>query len=217
MAEAHCRQCGRALAAGDRFCAACGAAIAGSGAHPPPGDGEQAVSRLALLARSAKAVALLAFVLPWATISCAGQPLASFSGLDLALGTVTVRNPESAVPQTHSGSPELLVLLAAAAIGFAIAAGFLWPRRKAATAALAACGAAILLIWFELFVRLPGQVRQEMHEAPARPGSFDASVRDSMGEMVRIEAAGGFWLALLALLAAMLLDWLVRQRAAGDP
>ena len=45
------------------------------------------------LARGAKGAALLLFLLPWVTVSCAGQDLVSMSGMDLATGTVTVRNP----------------------------------------------------------------------------------------------------------------------------
>lgn len=45
------------------------------------------------LARGAKIIALLLFILPWVTISCAEQTLVSMSGVDLASGSVTMNNP----------------------------------------------------------------------------------------------------------------------------
>ena len=43
--------------------------------------------------RGSKLLALLFFLLPWVTVSCADQTLVSMSGLDLATGSVTTHNP----------------------------------------------------------------------------------------------------------------------------
>ena len=56
------------------------------------------------LARGAKIVALLLFILPWVTISCAEQTLVSMSGVDLASGSVTMNNP--APPGSTAPSPD---------------------------------------------------------------------------------------------------------------
>ena len=44
--------------------------------------------------RIAKVLALLAFVLPWAAVSCNGVDLATASGVELIQGTMT-ENPEA--------------------------------------------------------------------------------------------------------------------------
>ena len=38
------------------------------------------------VARVAKVLAILMFLLPWLVVSCSGSPLAEASGLDLAIG-----------------------------------------------------------------------------------------------------------------------------------
>ena len=225
--SSNCRQCGQSLPADHRFCSACGAdaenpvrsdaaaetPTAQQGPDSTP-NSEEAVSKLITWARVAKTVALLAFALPWATVSCAGQQLTSVSGLGLASGTITVREPMTGAVQTHSGSPELLVLLAAAAIGFALFVSFLWARRKAAAAAMVSCATAALLITIEVFSRLPQELLQGARQA--RGNTFDASLSASMSGMLRVEAAGGFWLTIFALLAAIALNYLVRQRTPAD-
>ena len=42
------------------------------------------------LGRIAKVIALLLFVLPWVTVSCADQTLVSMTGVDLATGHITM-------------------------------------------------------------------------------------------------------------------------------
>ena len=42
-----------------------------------------------------KAIALLAFLLPWMTVSCQNQPLAKASGIGLAFGHVTTMGQAS--------------------------------------------------------------------------------------------------------------------------
>jgi hypothetical protein len=214
-----------------RFCPSCGAATAAAAgveapavASPPPaGDRTGAdlaskddSSRYLVYARIAKIVALLCLFLPWVTVSCAGQRLATIDGFSLMRGTVTTRDPGSGVSQTHSGSPELLMYLVVAAIGFALFASFAWPRRKAATAALYACAAAAGLAFIEVFLRLPHNVLHAMREGQSRPSDlgsgFDAQMSASVSQAIRTEPAIGFWMAMLALAAAIALNWMIRQR-----
>jgi hypothetical protein len=46
-------------------------------------------------------------------------------------------------------------------------------------------------------------------------GDFGASFANSMEHMVRIDPAIGFWITLVALIAACLLDWLVQRRVSA--
>src|SRR5687768_2057441 len=90
---------------------------------------------LANLAHGLKLAALLLFILPWVTVSCAEHNLVSLSGVDLATGSVTVTNPltgEQATP-SGSGKADLPVLIAALLIVATLAAGFLLRRSLAAT------------------------------------------------------------------------------------
>src|SRR5438270_4864921 len=129
----------------------------------------------------AKTVALLSFLLPWVTISCAGQTVASVSGVRLATGLVSVRNPMNNAMESHNGSPDWLVLLAAAAIAAALAISFVLVARKAATAGLALCAAAALLSIYAVLVRIPGEVTagfrsQQAANAAGNANAFAASM-----------------------------------------
>src|SRR5687767_2913204 len=99
---------------------------AGDGA----GDSAVAVAPAGLnpgtIAHGLKLAALLLFVLPWVTVSCAEHTLVSLSGMDLATGSVTVTNPltgEQASP-AGSGKADVPVLIAALLILATLAAGF---------------------------------------------------------------------------------------------
>jgi hypothetical protein len=182
--------------------------------------GDDPVPRYFAFARGAKIVALLGLFLPWVTVSCAGQPLASINGLGLMGGSVTTRDPASGVAQTHNGSPEWLMYGVVAAIAFALVATFIWPRRKAASAALWGCGAAMLLAVVEVFILIPQHLHQAMRQNPAQPSdvgrSFDTQMEAGMSQMIRVEPASGFWLTMAALLAALILCWLIRARVPDD-
>src|SRR6478672_6066101 len=124
MAAAFCTKCGGPVELSDRFCASCGTnigepAVETSVPRPPAAASPPGLSDTAALARFgriARSVALLAFLLPWVTVSCAGQTIASVSGVRLATGAVTIRNPMSGAIETHAGSANWAVLVAAAAI-----------------------------------------------------------------------------------------------------
>ncbi|MEA3061241.1 MAG: hypothetical protein QOJ94_1022 [Sphingomonadales bacterium] len=236
MAEAVCAQCGQALEADSRFCPSCGTPTAAAAAEPvaapglsdpppaaspapaghPGATGDDPVPRYFAFARGAKIVALLGLFLPWVTVSCAGQPLASINGVGLMSGSVTTRDPTSGASEVHNGSPEWLMYGIVAAIVFALVATFIWPRRKAALAALWGCAAAMLLAVAEVYVLIPQHLHQAMRQNPTKPSdlgrSFDTQMEAGMAQMIRVEPASGFWLTMAALVAALVLCWLIRAR-----
>jgi hypothetical protein len=81
------------------------------------------------VARIAKVVALLGFLLPWVLVSCSGQPVGRLSGIDLATGGATVSGGPLA--QQH-GDPNLWVIISLAATISGIVVSFVFRGRAAA-------------------------------------------------------------------------------------
>src|SRR3954468_22562418 len=92
------------------------------------------------LGRIAKVVALLLFLLPWVTVSCADQTLVSMTGVDLATGHVSMAanpmgGPGMTPPADHAG--DVFVILGAALILVGLAMTFVLRGSKGAMAAAA--------------------------------------------------------------------------------
>ncbi len=156
------------------------------------------------LARAAKVVALLLFVLPWVTISCAEQTLASMSGVDLAMGSVTVTNPMTGASERPPGAGEadMYVIAAAILILAALLATFLLKGRAGAIAAIGGCAAAAALLCYTVLVRIPAKA----HESPASGSGAEGMTEQQLAELIRIDVALGFWLTIAALAAAIVLN-----------
>lgn len=175
----------------------------------PSGNG----ATLFNLARGAKVAALLLFFLPWVTVSCAGQELASMSGYDLAMGSVSVTNPMTGASETPPGAGErdLPVIVAALLIAGALALTFVLGRSLGGLVAAAASAGAGALIAYTVFMRLPARLQQ----GPTPSGdTADAGInQQQIAEMIRIDHAIGFWLVLAALAAAVAFNLMARGRA----
>lgn len=138
------------------------------------------------------ALVVLAFFLPFATISCPGVEH-TLSGLAVAVGT-SVEEPQMFGPPTArrvDGEP-----LAALAFGIglaAVAVAVIDPRwRRVALAALGALGAAALLVL---------KVRTE------------ARVRDQGMGMLDIQFGVGYWLAVIGNVAGIVIALLTTGEA----
>ena len=168
---------------------------------------------LANLARGLKLVALLLFVLPWVTVSCADQTLVSMSGLDLATGSVTAHNPLTGqtTRPPGSGQPDFPVLIAAILIAAALVLSFVLRRRQAALAVIGALAAAAALIAYTVLVRLPDKAREGLAEQGAE--GMQGIDRTQILQMIRVETAAGFWLTLAALIGAIVATWVAHSRA----
>ena len=112
---------------------------------------------MANLARIAKVIALLLFVLPWVTISCAEQPLVTMSGVDLATGHVMMHNPMTGATESPPGANggDIWVILAALLILAGLAASFVLKGRNGLIANMAGAGA--------------GRGRARLHRARPHP------------------------------------------------
>ena len=161
------------------------------------------------IARGLKIVALLCFLLPWVTVSCADQTLVSMSGYDLATGSVTVHNPISGEIRhpPDAEHPEWPVLIAALLIAAAFAMSFVLSRARAALAPIAALAAAAILIGYSVFNRVPAKV----HAGSTRD-AIEGVNRD-LGHLIRVETAIGLWLTLAAIAGAVVALWMAQSRA----
>lgn len=179
-------------------------------AAPPAGNAARG-SLFYNLGRGAKLVALLLFFLPWVTVSCAGQELASMSGYDLAMGSVTVTNPMTGASETPPGAGErdVPVIAAAALIVLALGATFVLARGAGALVGAAGALLAALLISYTVFVRIPGK----MESGPGAGADAAAAGMNEqqLAELIQVNHATGFWLTLLALATAIALNLMARR------
>lgn len=165
------------------------------------------------LARIAKVVALLLFVLPWVTVSCAEQTLISMSGLDLATGSVTMTNPMTGVSESPPGAArggDMLVIIGAVLILLSLAATFVLKGRTGAMAAIGGTLLAGAALAYTVLVRIPDSAR----EGALAGGGGSASQgmnQAQIAEMIRVNIEIGFWLVLAALAAAVVLNFLAMK------
>jgi hypothetical protein len=213
MADTICSKCGAAMAADARFCPACGASAGDAAADSAPvatlapetASSSSGTMSLTRFGQIAKTIALLAFLLPWVTISCGVQQIASVSGVRLATGVVSVRNPMSGAIESHSGSANWAILLAALAIAAALLVSFVRSGRAGA------------LLGLVLSQQVMAGMRQQQGASGMANGTGSASdlgssFTDSMAHMIRVDPAVGFWITLFALAAACVLDWMIHRR-----
>jgi hypothetical protein len=132
----------------------------------------------------AAALVLLCFFMPWVLVSCEDQPVATFSGWQLASGGM-IQTSLGAQPFPLVGSPSLFLVLLAGAGCLALV--YMVYRRRIAPrqSAYGAIGVAVLSLLI-LFVKFAGAQSQA---AQAGPGNAQ----------VRMEY--GFWGTVLAYFA----------------
>ena len=169
------------------------------------------------LARIAKVVALLLFVLPWVTVSCAEQTLVSMSGVDLATGNITMTNPMTGASETPPGQNggDLFVMIGAVLILLSLVAGFLLKGSRGALVAAIGSAAAAACLAYTVLVRIPNAARTDgaMGNA-AGPVGAGGPTPEQLAQMIQVNVQIGFWLVLLALAAAVALNVLAMK---GEP
>ena len=167
---------------------------------------------MANLARIAKVIALLLFVLPWVTISCSGQELVTMSGVDLVTGHATMHNPMTGATESPPGmnGGDMWVIAAALLILAGLAASFVLKGRNGLIANMAGAGLAAAALAYTVLVRIPHQT----HAGAAGPTAPGGPSPEQIAQMIQIKVQIGFWLTLLALIAAIVFDVLAMKRSA---
>ena len=175
---------------------------------------------MANLGRIAKLVALLLFVLPWVTVSCVDQTLATMTGIDLATGHVTLAPnpmgtgaPSARLPAEHQG--EILVILGAVLIVAGLALSFVLKGARGAMAAAACAAAAAMALAYVVLVRVKARAVADSASSAGSPDSGGVDPRQ-IAEMIHVNIQIGFWLCLAALVAAVVFD-ILSMKAAAPP
>lgn len=161
--------------------------------------------------KACKGAALIAFFLPWMTVSCSSTQLLHASGWDLAIGRprlspqlIQMAGDQAGRSGAHA-SIWLLLALAAIVIGLAFAFG---RTRKAATAVVATSISAVILTVIGTF-RLG-------REAFASAATHESSLDRAVAGQIHIDWQLGYWLCLAALLAAAALAGSSLRRRGGS-
>lgn len=192
------------------------------------------------LARIAKIVALLLFLMPWVVVSCSpeamrngnapppmmpgagpsgGQELARATGLQIASGTVQWRMPQqpqqapasAQEPAKPWSAPDMPALAGALLILLSLAASFLIKGRTGALAAAVGSLLAACALYYS--VMIAGRAAVQAYFSAAGQGSSGGggpSAAD-IARMIAYEVQTGFWLVLVALAAAVVLNVLAMQ------
>jgi hypothetical protein len=171
------------------------------------------------LGRIAKVIALLLFVLPWVTVSCADQTLVTMTGVDLATGHISMAaNPmggaSASVPAQHSG--DLFVIIGAVLILAGLAVTFILKGSRGAIAAAGCAALAALSLAYTVLVKIPGTARADATSG-AGGGSAGGPSPEQIAEMIKVNIQIGFYLCLAALIAAVVFDFLAMKASAAPP
>ena len=200
-------------------------------------------SLFANLARGAKVIALLLFLLPWVTVSCSpdaanqamgqtganatpmpselagGIPIARASGLGLATGDVTLLTDN--MPQSESSGarptfePEIGVIAGAALILLALLGSFL----KGGTGAIIGIAGSVLAagaLIFSVFMHFPDAARAALAASNTHSaGGAGNPTPEQIAQIIQVKPEIGFWLVLVVLLLAVVLNVLAMRKTSA--
>ncbi|MBC9031225.1 zinc ribbon domain-containing protein [Sphingomonas sp. JC676] len=162
-----------------------------------------------------KIVALLAFILPWMTVSCSGTKLISATGFGLAFGRYTAEVSSERIATASSNAvmnPWLILALVAIVVGLIVS---LRSSSKASALFLtAASSAGVALIWLRTMRYSKTTILAEAAKRGRRATGFDPfsdGVDRTAASLIHIEWHFGFYLAVLTLVAAGVMAWLTNS------
>ncbi|MEQ1780275.1 MAG: hypothetical protein ABMA14_02865 [Hyphomonadaceae bacterium] len=145
------------------------------------------------IGRISKIIALAAFFLPWMTVSCQGQSVATLSGVELATG---VLSPETAskLPNSDGGGGQIQWLVLVAALAGIAGLVFSWQRltRDPARSAMIASAIAAGSVFLSPFV-----FEWSIEGALSAEGAGS-----DIGGVVSVDRQIGFWVALVGFVLA---------------
>ena len=146
-----------------------------------------------------KAVALLAFALPWMTVSCSSTVLVKASGWAITSGRITVQNPITGVAQVQDGRVDwwLVAALVAIVVGLVATLG---ERRRGALVVTVTSVLALLFVLAGTHRYSTDALAAEMHKT--RPSETDGGMGDRMAKAIHVDWQIGYWIEVAALLAA---------------
>lgn len=144
-----------------------------------------------------KMAALLAFSLPWLTVSCSNQKIASPSGLELMVGLFSVSNPMTGATKYVEGSQSPLLYLAiiVLAIGLMLA----WSKSADESFPMVVAGTSfggMLLVWLAT-VSIDGATITRA--AAEKSGNVQSQLANTI---IQVDYAFGFWIVIVSLAAA---------------
>ena len=144
------------------------------------------------LTPAAFALALLSFLLPFTELSCQGQTLVSFTGVQLVSGT-SLRVPGSNEERAVERDPRLLAVVALLAIGLFLA----FKGHPSSSKAITVIGAAsaVLLLLFK--------------------SNTDSSIFAEGQGMIQIHYGLGFWGAVLSSVGGAVAGFMGRTSSQG--
>ncbi len=161
--------------------------------------------------RIPKGIALLAFFLPWLTVSCSGQPLLSASGVGLAFGQVTSSLPTNQPGQPSGTGIDIWLVLAILAIAYGIWRSLAKQDKAEARNVMISSAAAIVLIWAGT-----SKYSKSALLAEAARKNGNGAIDQAAVAMLRVDWHFGYWLAMLALAVAGGMAWLVFSGRDGE-
>lgn len=165
-----------------------------------------------LVARIGKLVALFAFFLPWILVSCSGNEIAHGSGWDMMVGHLHPSEQinglqaqfgnERSQQQLDRPAPEIFAIAAFAIIALGLLVSFGLKRRAAAGVMLATSLLGIGLS-FGAFEHIRAEMNNQVeHAARKQHTSLGIDLGGTFESAVRFEKQEGFWLTIIALVAA---------------
>jgi len=147
-----------------------------------------------------KAIALLAFLLPWTTVSCSNTKVAEANGWELVLGRI--RPVMQAASDAPAHADKLNIYLAAAVALIVVGLVLSLLRKRMAALVVATSLGALALVWAGAQQYTP----QRLADAAKRGG--EANMDDVAASVIHVDWQIGYWIALIALAIAAVLAFL---------
>lgn len=167
----------------------------------------------AMLARIGKLVALFGFVLPWATVSCAQQPIAHLTGLNLLTGSADITNPMTGAVQQQHFDPIIMLIGAAGAIVVGLILGVL-TRNKTAGAIMLISAIAAIVLTVMGFGSIEGALARE-RTSSGEGAPYEEQLRTNVAAQIAVAPEAGYWTTLGGLGIAVIGGVLVLIGAPG--
>ena len=151
--------------------------------------------------------ALVAFFMPWLTVSCSGMSVASATGWQLAFGGYSHAASEAASKAPSSGGGNLWLLLAILVIVGGIWIAFLQQSKRRSRNLALSSAAALLLIWLGTARYSTSALMAEA--ARNADNGFSGTIDQATLAMIQFKWEFGYWLTVLSLIAATVMATII--------